>query len=95
MATQNDTNQTPETEMAKPTNYAKYPCGTDLFLTKAEKAEQAFKARLIELGMTADDEAAMEAWENAFSVEVYKEYADDAERWEVALNTLNMLLDAV
>lgn len=31
-----------------------------------------------------------EAWQNAFSAEIYNEYANDLERWEVALATLEM-----
>jgi hypothetical protein len=60
------------------------------FLTPAEIAESAFKARARAL---ANEDWETEAWQNAFSVEVYQEYADDLERWTVALATLNMLAD--
>lgn len=34
------------------------------------------------------------AWENSFAVEVYKEYDNDIERWEVAIGCLAMILDS-
>lgn len=76
--------------MTKPANYSSYPCGDDLFLTPTEKAESAFKARAKALG---NEDWETEAWQNAFSVETYREYADDLERWTVALATLEMLAD--
>ena len=60
------------------------------FLTPAERAESAFKARAKALG---DENMELEALQNAFAVETYQEYADDLERWTVALATLNMLAD--
>jgi hypothetical protein len=65
----------------------------DDFLTAAEKAETAFATRVAALGLTRDDDWAMRAWENAFAAEVHAEYADDAERWDVALSSLNMIAD--
>jgi len=60
------------------------------FLTQTEKAESAFKALAKAIG---NEDMETEAWQNAFSVEVHAEYADDLERWTVALNTLKMLAD--
>ena len=40
-----------------------------------------------------DENMELEALQNAFAVETYQEYADDLERWTVALATLNMLAD--
>jgi len=68
----------------------------DFELTHAEKtedAQSAFYARVKALSMTADDDIPMDAWANAFAVEVHAEYKDDLERWIVALATLNMMVD--
>ena len=66
---------------------------TEDFLTAAEKAENAFNRRLAELGIDVNHDLAIQAWENTFSAEVYSEYRDDAHRWEIALATLDMLID--
>ena len=58
-------------------------------------AEAAFKARATELGDSNWEGAAYNAWANAFSAETYKEYPNDLVRWEVALNTLEMIADCV
>jgi hypothetical protein len=65
----------------------------DDLLTPAEKAESAFKARMSSLGLTWDDDAVLDAWDNSFSAECYREYRDDAHRWDVALSTLNAIAD--
>jgi hypothetical protein len=65
----------------------------DDFLTPTEKAETAFNNRVKALGLTQNDDVVVEAWQNSFSVECFHEYADDLQRWEVALSTLNMLTD--
>jgi len=56
-------------------------------------AEAAFKARATELGDPRWEGIAADAWANAFSVETHLEYANDVERWEAALSTLNMYAD--
>lgn len=61
------------------------------FEEKVEDAEAAFYARVKALGFHHDDDIPMESWENAWSAEVYQEYANDLVRWEVALATLNGL----
>jgi hypothetical protein len=59
-------------------------------LTPTEKAQSAFKALAKAI---SNEDMETEAWQNAFSVETYAEYADDLERWTVALATLKMLAD--
>ena len=61
------------------------------FLTmedKADSAKQAFYRRAAELG---NDDWTDSAWANALSAETYAEYANDLERWTIALATLEML----
>jgi hypothetical protein len=60
---------------------------------KTEDAQDAFWGRVKALGMTAEDDFPTSAWQNAFAVETHAEYADDLERWTVALATLEMLVD--
>jgi hypothetical protein len=60
---------------------------------KTEDAQSAFYNRVKDLGYTANDNIPVEAWQNAFSAEVYNEYRDDLHRWEIALATLNMMVD--
>ena len=65
----------------------------DDFLTPTERAQSAFSKRASELGDSGWEGIAQEAWQNAFSVETYREYVSDLERWTVALATLEMLAD--
>jgi hypothetical protein len=56
-------------------------------------AKAKFSARAEALGDKNWGGIAAEAWENAFAVEVHGEYANDLERWDAALSTLDMLAD--
>lgn len=60
---------------------------------KTLEAKDAFEAYVAFHGGINGD-MAMNAWANAFAVEVYGEYADDLQRWTVALNTARDYVDA-
>jgi hypothetical protein len=64
-------------------------------LTPAEIAEAAFVSLARKDNPTdgMNSDRAMRAWENAFSAEVWNEYANDQQRWDVALSTLKMIID--
>lgn len=58
----------------------------------AQEAEAAFVAFVDALG-GVHCELAMNAHGNAFAVEVHDEYADDLQRWTVALDTAKEYVD--
>jgi hypothetical protein len=55
-------------------------------------AQAAFNAFVANHG-GVNGELAMNAWGNAFAVEVRDEYADDLQRWTVALGTAKEYVD--
>lgn len=55
----------------------------------AQEAEAAFDAFVVDRNSLM----AMAAWENAFSAETHDEYADDLQRWTVALDTAKEYAD--
>lgn len=56
------------------------------------QAKQAFEAFVAQHG-GIDGDLGMNAYCNAFAVEVYDEYADDLQRWEAALATAKEYVD--
>jgi predicted nucleic acid-binding Zn-ribbon protein len=80
----------------------------DKLADEAEAAEEAiWAARYAAANLEKEFYAAVEkapegirstveamAFENSFAAEVYKEYDNDIERWEVAIGCLAMILDA-
>ena len=59
----------------------------------ADTARVAFEAFIASLPAAHRDDVEYDAVINSFSVEVYDEYADDLERWTVALGTARDLAD--
>ena len=55
--------------------------------------EAAFNAAVAKAPESIRNQVEAYAWGNSFAVEVYNEYADDAERWEVAIGTAEMMID--
>jgi hypothetical protein len=57
------------------------------------KTEADFEAAVAKAPESIRDQVYAYAWQNSFAVEVFNEYADDAERWEVAVGTAEMMID--
>lgn len=58
-----------------------------------DKAHSAFRAYVASLSVDIRDTVEAIAMENTFSAECHGEYADDLERWNVALRTADMAVD--
>ena len=58
-----------------------------------DNARVAFEAFIASLPAESRDDIEHSAWGNSFTVEVHAEYADDLERWTVALGTARDLAD--
>ena len=56
--------------------------------------KEAFEAFIATVDAAIRNDVETEAWQNAFSVETHGDYADDEERWSVALATARMVADA-
>ena len=59
-----------------------------------EDLEKEFYAAVEKAPEGIRSDVELMALQNSFAVEVYKEYDNDIERWEVAIGCLAMILDA-